>query len=315
MNQRAKEEREWQLKQLAKDEQFNRWIERRYNITAQELIARVHDGVIRINKNTTVTPQQMFDFYQMEQSLNDDVEDVDQEYIDKDDLKDQMKDRTDVLKATSMINQKEYLKSILGLILVKLGVSLATKVGKKLGQDVLSENKRQNALNLKASAEIKDGKVKPSIWSSSKVKELIYANTKTQNFSNLLWADVDALKATVDNVVSKGVAAGTSNQEMAEYLQKHLRKDVTNKKYLTERLARTESAKAEFQVQRTMAKGQGFEYVKWHAEPNACPTCWGISEADTTKYGAGVYDINDVPDIPQHPNCRCSISTYYVKDN
>lgn len=314
MNQRAKEERKWQLKQLAKDKQFNQWIERKYNITAQELIARVHDGVIRINKNTIVTPQQMVDFYQMEQSVNDDVEDADQEYIDKDDLKTQIKERTDVLKATSMINQKEYLKSILGLIAVKLGATLATKVGKKLFQDASDEIKRQNTLNSKYSADEKHEKIKPSVWNSKEIKELIYANTEKQNFSSSLWADIDTLKATIDSVISRGVAKGTSNQEMAKYLQKQLRDNIANKKYLTERLARTESAKVEFQIQHATAKKQGFDYVKWHAEPNACPRCLSISVSSPTKYGEGIYNIDDVPEIPQHPNCRCSISTYVARE-
>ena len=305
MNRRADAENEWQLEQLANDTKFNQWIERRYNVTVQDLIARVHDGVIRINQNTVVTPQQMVDFYQMEQSLNDDAEDADQNYIDKDDLRSKIKDRTEVLKATSMINQKEYLKSTMGLILVGLGIVLAVKIGKKLYQDASDENKRQNMLNLKYA------KVKPTIWSSRKVKKLIYANTKAQNFSNKLWADIDSLKATVDDVISKGVAVGMSNQDMAKYLQKELRKNVTNKKYVTERLARTESAKVEFQVQYMMAKEQGFHYVKWHAEPSACKACREISEEQPTKYDAGVYRLSDVPDIPVHPNCRCSISTYY----
>lgn len=308
MNKRAKTEREWQLEQLANDTKFNQWIERRYNITVQDLIARVHDGVIRINKNTIVTPQQMVDFYQMEQSLNDDAEDVDQKYIDKDDLKSKIKDRTEVFKATSMINQKEYLKSTMGLILVGLGIVLAVKIGKKLYQDASDENKRQNVLNQKYA------KVKPTIWSSNKVKNSIYENTKTQNFSSKLWADIDSLKATIDDVISKGVAIGMSNQDMARYLQKELRKNVTNKKYVTERLARTESAKIEFKVQYMMAKEQGFHYVKWHAEPSACHTCSDIAKDNPTEYGEGIYPINDVPDIPVHPNCRCSISTYYAKE-
>lgn len=308
MNKRAKTEREWQLEQLANDAKFNQWIERRYNITVQDLISRVHDGAIRINKNTIVTPQQMVDFYQMEQSLNDDAEDVDQKYIDKDDLKSKIKDRTEVFKATSMINQKEYLKSTMGLILVGLGIVLAVKIGKKLYQDASDENKRQNVLNQKYA------KVKPTIWSSNKVKNSIYENTKTQNFSSKLWADIDSLKATIDDVISKGVAVGMSNQDMAKYLQKELRKNVTNKKYVTERLARTESAKVEFQVQYMMAKEQGFHYVKWHAEPSACHTCSDISKDNPTEYGEGIYPINDVPDIPVHPNCRCSISTYYAKE-
>lgn len=101
---------------------------------------------------------------------------------------------------------------------------------------------------------------------------------------------------------------------MAKYLQKQLRDNIANKKYLTERLARTESAKVEFQIQHATAKKQGFDYVKWHAEPNACPRCLSISVSSPTKYGEGIYNIDDVPEIPQHPNCRCSISTYVARE-
>lgn len=293
----------WQLKELEKDNRFNNWLKRHYSITISELNSKMYDGVIRINSNQVVSAQQMVEYYQQERAIDDRLNEADLSGIDQQDLKSQINRRKQIYRATSMIDQIEHLKSLEGLILISLGSVVAIKLGKKLFQDVVDEQKRQNRKNTHFKT--------PKLWSKKEVKDLIYQNTKTQNFSNKLWADIDSLKATVDDVISKGVAVGMSNQDMAKYLQKELRKNVANKKYVTERLARTESAKVEFQVQHMMAKEQGFHYVKWHAEPSACKTCQEISEEQPTKYDAGVYRLSDVPDIPVHPNCRCSISTYY----
>ena len=296
----------WQLKELEKDNRFNNWLKRHYSITISELNSKMYDGVIRINSNQVVSAQQMVEYYQQERAIDDRLNEADLSGIDQQDLKSQINRRKQIYRATSMIDQIEHLKSLEGLILVSLGSVVAIKLGKKLFQDVVDEQKRQNRKNTHFKT--------PKLWSKKEVKDLIYQNTKTQNFSNKLWADIDSLKATVDDVISKGVAVGMSNQDMAKYLQKELRKNVANKKYVTERLARTESAKVEFQVQHMMAKEQGFHYVKWHAEPSACKTCRDIAKDNPTKYGEGIYPINDVPDIPVHPNGRCSISAY-VPDN
>ena len=187
-----------------------------------------------------------------------------------------------------------------------MGSVVAIKLGKKLFQDVVAEQKRQNRKNTHFKT--------PKLWSKKEVKDLIYQNTKKQNFSKSIWADIGSLKATVDDVLSRGVATGLSNQEMAKYLQKEVRKEVSKKVYVAERLARTESAKVEFQVQHLMLSEQGYKYCQWLAEPGACRACREISEDSPTKYGAGIYLLKDVPEIPVHPNCRCSISSYYPEE-
>lgn len=294
----------WQLKELEKDNRFNNWLKRHYSITISELNSKMYDGVIRINSNQVVSAQQMVEYYQQERAIDDRLNEADLSGIDQQDLKSQINRRKRVYRATSMIDQVEYLKSLEGLILVSLGSVVAIKLGKKLFQDVLAEQKRQNRKNTHFKT--------PKLWSKKEVKDLIYQNTKKQNFSKSIWADIDSLKATVDDVLSRGVATGLSNQEMAKYLQKEVRKEVSKKVYVTERLARTESAKVEFQVQHLMLSEQGYKYCQWFAEPGACKTCREISEDSPTKYGSGIYLIKDVPEIPVHPNCRCSISTFWV---
>lgn len=296
----------WQLKELEKDNRFNNWLKRHYSITISELNSKMYDGVIRINSNQVVSAQQMVEYYQQERAIDDRLNEADLSGINQQDLKSQINRRKRIYRATSMIDQVEHLKSLEGLILVSLGSVVAIKLGKKLFQDVVAEQKRQNRKNTHFKT--------PTLWSKKEVKDLIYQNTKKQNFSKSIWADIDSLKATVDDVISRGVATGLSNQEMAKYLQKEVRKEVSKKVYVTERLARTESAKVEFQVQWNLAKSQGYKYVQWHAEPSACHICSDIAKDNPTKYGEGIYPINDVPDIPVHPNGRCSISAYFPEE-
>ncbi len=296
----------WQLKELEKDNRFNNWLKRHYSITISELNSKMYDGVIRINSNQVVSVQQMVEYYQQERAIDDRLNEADLSGINQQDLKNQINRRKRIYRATSMIDQVEHLKSLEGLILVSLGSVVAIKLGKKLFQDVVAEQKRQNRKNTHFKT--------PKLWSKKEVKDLIYQNTKKQNFSKSIWADIDSLKATVDDVLSRGVATGLSNQEMAKYLQKEVRKEVSKKVYVTERLARTESAKVEFQVQHLMLSEQGYKYCQWFAEPGACKACREISEDSPTKYGTGIYLLRDVPEIPVHPNCRCSISSYYPEE-
>ena len=297
----------WQLKELEKDNRFNNWLKRHYSITISELNSKMYDGVIRINSNQVVSAQQMVEYYQQERAIDDRLNEADLSGINQQDLKSQINRRKRIYRATSMIDQVEYLKSLEGLILVSLGSVVAIKLGKKLFQDVVAEQKRQNRKNTHFKT--------PKLWSKKEVKYLIYQNTKKQNFSKSIWADIDSLKATVDDVLSRGVATGLSNQEMAKHLQKEVRKEVSKKVYVTERLARTESAKVEFQVQHLMLSEQGYKYCQWFAEPGACKACREISEDSPTKYGTGIYLLRDVPEIPVHPNCRCSISSYYPENS
>lgn len=100
---------------------------------------------------------------------------------------------------------------------------------------------------------------------------------------------------------------------MAQQLQDLVSKEVTNARYATERIARTESAMVQTQAQLKSFRDYGYKFCKWHAESSACKICREIAENDS-GYGVGVYRVDEVPSLPAHPNCRCGLGAYWVDE-
>lgn len=122
------------------------------------------------------------------------------------------------------------------------------------------------------------------------------------NFSKRIWANQDALKARLDASLSAALIQGQNPRKMAQQLRDLVSKEVTNARYATERIARTESARVQTQVQLKSFRDYGYKFCKWHAEPSACRICKEIAENDS-GYGVGVYRADEVPRLPAHPNC------------
>lgn len=212
--------------------------------------------------------------------------------------------RMKVYNATMRLNRLEYLKSQIGLTMVDLGMDIDDEMREKIQDDYMNEIKRQSGI-------LGKDLTKTSLWSSSTVATIVMVQTGAANFSQRIWADVDALKAELDAVVSTGIIRGDSPREMAGLLKKHVRVAVTNHRYVTERLARTESARVQHKAQVSSLIKMNYRFCKWHAEPGACKICSDIANNDDSL-GKGVYEIDDCPIVPAHPNCRCGISAYWV---
>ena len=213
-------------------------------------------------------------------------------------------DQLRVYNATMRISRLEMLKSQIGLEMVQSGIDVDKALHDKLSQDYIDEVKRQ--------AGIMGVTAKPSMWTDSKVAKVIMGQTESANFSQRLWANQAALKAQLDQVISTGIIQGQNPREMATKLKANVAKTITNYRYVTERLARTESARVQFRAQLDSLIQYDYKYCKWHAEPSACKVCLEIVNNDPDGNGRGVYEVDDVPNIPVHPNCRCSISAYWV---
>lgn len=222
------------------------------------------------------------------------------------DFSDEVNTRMRVYNATMRINRLEYLKSQIGLEIVRSGMNIDNALREKLTDDYISEVKRQAGI-LGVSAQ-------PSMWADKRVAKVVMAQTDSATFSKRIWANQDALKARLDEVISTGIIQGQSPHKMAQRLKVQVRDTVTNHRYVTERLARTESARVQYKAQIESIRKNGYKYVQWFAEPKACAECSRISRQDN-GYGPGIYKISKVPRIPEdtHPNCRCSISGTWVE--
>lgn len=211
--------------------------------------------------------------------------------------------RMKLYNATMRLNRLEYLKSQIGLSMVKTGINVDNDLRSKLTDDYIKEKERQ--------AGILADSLQGTTWTSSEVAQAVMAQTGSANFSQRLWADNDALKAELDAVISSGIVRGSNPREMARLLKDHVKSTVTNHRYITERLARTESARVQTEAQINSFIKNDYRFCVWITEPKACSTCKEIEHHDSGN-GAGVYEVAKVPSLPAHPNCRCSLSATWV---
>ena len=225
-------------------------------------------------------------------------------HVTRKDFSADVNNRLKVYNATMRINRNEILKSKIGARLVELGVDQEGSLTNKLWNDYIKEKERQ--------AGILGITAKSNLWTSKEVQEQIAGQIAGANFSKRIWADIDGLKGQLDGLVSSAVIRGESPQQMAKWLTGMVSASITNQEYAAERLARTEMARVQFEAQKKSIIDTGYKYVKWIAEGSACKVCREIAYKDNGYDEDGVYKAKDVPDIPVHPNCMCSISAHWV---
>ena len=228
-------------------------------------------------------------------------------HVTRKDFSADVNNRLKVYNATMRINRNEILKSKIGARLVELGVDQEGSLTDKLWNEYTKEKERQ--------AGILGITAKSDLWTSKEVQEQIAGQIAGANFSKRIWADMDGLKGQLDGLVSSAVIRGESPVKTAQWLTGMVSSTVMDQEYAAERLARTEIARVQFAAQKKSIIDTGYKYVKWIAEGSACKVCREIAYKDNGYDEDGVYKAKDVPDIPVHPNCMCSISAHWVDDS
>lgn len=198
--------------------------------------------------------------------------------------------------ATMRINRLEYLKSEVGLELVEANADAEQILADKLKDEYMAERKRQSGILGYQNQH--DDIIK-------RVGEVVNADFHGATWSQRIWVNNDTLKAKLDDLLTKSLVQGVGPQELARRLRPLVSKEVKNATYVTQRLARTETARVQDVAQNDAFKKMGIEYVRWVYEPTACPLCVEIGEAHD-----GVYPLKKAPGIPVHAQCRCSKAAY-----
>lgn len=317
---REEEELKWQKKNIASDEDFNRLIAQYY----QSAIVQINKDIDHYCRNLaksvggldnaygTVKTADIADYETEAKKLVLQAEQIRAagQKVTYASFTDDVNRRMKIYNATMRINRLEYLKSQVGLRLTEANMNIASELNLKLNDDYIDEAKRQAGILGKTL------KYNVALLGDN-ISKIIMSSTKGGNWSERLWVNNDALKARLDSVLATGLITGQSNQVMARQLKDQVRTAVTNSRYITERLARTESARVQFKAQMDSITAADYKYVKWYAEPGACRICQEINDSDRYDLGYGVFPVDEVPSIPVHPNCRCSVSAYWVdgKDN
>jgi SPP1 gp7 family putative phage head morphogenesis protein len=314
---REQAEKKWIAQNLKNDKEFNGKLAEYYERAIDDIcdkidveyqkIAEVHGDGIDITG--AYRPVNKLDIERYEREAKELV--VKANRLRKKDKKASRKDftaeenaRMKVYNATMRLNRLEYLKSQIGLTMADLGMDIDDEMREKIQDDYMDEIKRQSGI-------LGKDLTKTSLWASSTVATIVMAQTGAVNFSQRIWANIDALKAELDAVISTGIIHGDNPREIARLLKKHVKQTVTNHRYVAERLARTESARVQHKAQVSSLIKADYRFCRWHAEPGACKICSDIANNDD-GFGKGVYEIDDCPIVPGHPNCRCGIGAYWV---
>lgn len=304
---RAKQEKAWQLKQLENDAEFGKLLETYYNQAIDDINDSIEKELNRVGKDQ-VTQMDVKAYETKAKSIVAEAEKMraNGQKVTYADFSDQVNQRLKVYNATMRINRLEHLKSEVGLDMLRAGVKVDSSLRDKLSGDYQKEVIRQAGIMMDSAQR--------SPWTGKDAAKILMAQTNGATFSQRLWADQDALKAKLDQVLSVGMIQGQNPRKMATRLREQVKTAVGNQRYVTERLARTESARIQTNVQLESIKKHGYNYVQWIAEPKACPACRAIASRDS-GFGEGVYKVAKVPKIPDdtHPNCRCSISETWVE--
>lgn len=307
---RAINERRWQLKQLQKDSRFNKVLDRSYQIAVDNINKQIEHELTRIGGiRNLVTADQMSEYERLAQQVVNRANIMRSagKKIKYSDFPQEINERLKVYNATMRINQLELLKSEVGTHLLDLGMDIETKITDKVYKDYFDEMKRQSGI-LKATTS-------NNIWASPAVIDSATANIAVGAFSKNIWANIDNLKARLDGLLATAMIRGDNPKEMVKYLKPLVKSTVGYSVYAAERIARTESSRVQHEAQVLSLKQNDYKYCKWYIEPGACKYCREIAHSNSGgNLPEGIYEVYDCPDIPVHPNCRCSIGAYWLDE-
>ncbi|WP_429971287.1 minor capsid protein [Fructilactobacillus sp. Tb1] len=307
---RESEERAWIAKNIKNDKDFDKILAQHYNKLTDDIMDRINKEYINLGKNNGYTMAdakakvKSVDIVKFENEAKSLVKQAHDIYkkngkVSYADFTDEVNARMRLYNATMRINRLEMLKAQIGQDIVQSGINVNNEINNKLKSDALAEYTRQAGI-------LGKNKAKPDVKELTKI---ISAQTGDVTFSSRIWQDQSALKAELDVLLTRQMVRGISPIEIARDLRKQVSDKVSNSKYAAERIARTESARVQTQVQLASFTKYDINYCHWIAEPTACQICTDISE-NNDGLGEGIYSTTEVPYLPAHPNCRCSLSAY-----
>lgn len=111
--------------------------------------------------------------------------------------------------------------------------------------------------------------------------------------------DIDSLSADTKQRVSQILIDGLAQGQGARELTKDLSDELDMPRARAQTIARTETMKAFNDVSQSQYRRYGIEKVQWLTanDERLCEEC--------AAHDGQQYDIDDAPEIPAHPNCRC----------
>ncbi|MCH4162434.1 MAG: minor capsid protein [Lactococcus raffinolactis] len=157
----------------------------------------------------------------------------------------------------------------------KQSLQHATLIGSQAAHDVLNTN----------------------VLNKGAIDELINRPWHEANFSDRIWKNKAQLINALKSELTNGIIQGKSIYEVANVIDNRIDVGLGQ----TQRLVRTEYMHALNQGQIESYRAKGYKKLRWVA------TMDSKTSKICRKRNGKEYDIDSLPDIPAHPNCRCTM--------
>lgn len=137
-----------------------------------------------------------------------------------------------------------------------------------------------------------------SMLNTKQIDEMLLYPWSGASYSDRLWKNKDLLIRTLKEELTQSMILGESMNKAT----KRIRKRMGSGAYESERLARTEIMRASNTAHLKAYEENNIKLVEWIAteDERTCEIC-GPRDGK-------IYRIDNVPLIPAHPNCRCTVA-------
>lgn len=233
-----------------------------------------------------------WDVQQFKQAINT----LDNELSDSDkETKQYVKTREKVAKVQGSLNNRRYmLLGLIGLATLTASVRANKYAKQRISNDLTDEYSFLNA----------DRKTQRTM--SERLPDYV------GNLSSSIWNTNDALNSSIDTLINKKLAGNGINKADMQQLFSSMKSigsqknsifnNIEQAQYNAQRVIRTESARAidaaTMEHYRNHYSNVHSRFINIITEPGACSKCLAYASD-------GPYSIDDAPDLPIHPNCRC----------
>lgn len=208
------------------------------------------------------------------------------------------------------VNRMELLEQKVNLITVDLANAEAAMLEEKLINDWEQEIERQAGIIGMSIPTIENLKMT--------LDALLLSDLNGVTFSDRIWANQNRLRDDTTDIIRRALIQGENPKVGARKLKRNLNELYLGKrgkggaKFVAERLAITESARAQLLADKLSYQETGFTKYVYIAEldQRTCPIC--------EQYDGLEFDVKDMgvgsPMPPVHPLCRCSVAARYEQN-
>lgn len=292
----------WAQRELARikkglhdDAEYNKELLKMYNRTMDSIVKSVQGQYLRYAESEGLTYE--------EAMLKIDSFDVTsfydkaKTYVENMDFSDQANRELKAYNLKSRVTRMENMKREIMLETLSLADKENTLLYERLVKEAESEVTRQAGL-MKLTRATQRALIVGA-------KKIIDSSFHGATFSERIWANQSELRSRLQVGLERSILQGENPTVWARSFTELVRKEMgdtgkDNAFFKAKRLAVTESARIQTEVQLASFQAGGFDKYVFICEPTACHMC--------VPFHLEVFELGQGPEPPIHPFCRCSIA-------